>query len=119
MKERKPLLFIQNPVIQAFRPPPREESTSLFEPVRQPPRKPESLESLIDEAVFARLKFLHEPFRRQIYCPLEIITDEQTIKGKIHKLERDVLWMEQDDELTPIELSRIQDIQWKQQSFIL
>lgn len=119
MKERKPLLFIQSPVIQAFQPPPREESTSLFEPVRQLPRKPAVLETAVDEAIFARLEFLHEPFRRQIYCPLEIIAGEQTIKGKIHKLERNVLWMEQGDELTPIELSRIQDIQWKQQSFIL
>ncbi|WP_301107785.1 hypothetical protein [Sporosarcina sp.] len=128
MRKEEPLLFIQNPVIRKFvyKPMMEEESTSVFEMENAREEVPAAIEELQDEQpsvanpdIQHRLDFLNHQFRRELYQPIEIVTEANVIKGKIHDMKDGLLLMMENEELTSIEIKDIQEIKWKQQSFVL
>lgn len=138
MRHEKPLLFISSPIIRKYRYVPivEEESTSVFEPehargLERPEVLPvtESLsaqespevqqELLAAQLIRQRLEYLQHPFRKELYAPLEIITVKGSIKGKLHDLENEVVWINSDKEITTVRIEEILDILWKQQSFTI
>lgn len=131
----EPLLFIKSPVIRKFvyTPVLLEESTSVFElaHTRQQERQVDSFvvdipkateetttEKTMDPRIQRSLNYLNHPFRRELYQPLEVIMQEQVVKGKIHEVTDDLLWMKTEETLISISIDDIQEIHWKQQSFI-
>ncbi|MDV6376903.1 hypothetical protein ORD22_01315 [Sporosarcina sp. GW1-11] len=131
MRHEEPLLFVNSPVIRKYiyKPVPEEESTSVFEmehtrnverriepPVLDDPVK-EKL--LVIPHIQQNLEYLDHPFRKELYQPIEVVTDVQVIKGKIHEVDHNLLWMKKDEELISVVISDIRDIKWKQQSFTL
>ncbi|PIC66568.1 hypothetical protein CSV78_12240 [Sporosarcina sp. P16a] len=138
MRHEKPLLFISSPVIRRYRYTPivEEESTSVFElehsrglehpvvlPVAESLSASESpeiqQELLATQLIRQRLEYLQHPFRKELYAPLEIITEKSSIKGKLHDLENEVVWIKSDKEITTVRIEEILDILWKQQSFTI
>ncbi|AXH98521.1 hypothetical protein DV702_01625 [Sporosarcina sp. PTS2304] len=131
MSQKKPLLFVNSPVIRkhVYKPLPEEESTSIFEiehtreevHLQQPSIDDMSIEEdmLTNPQIQPILYYLDHPFRKELYQPIEVITKDQVIKGKIHELDSSLLWMMKDHELISIALGEITDIKWKQQSFTI
>lgn len=138
MRHEKPLLFISSPIIRKYRYIPifEEESTSVFEPehtrgLERPevlpvteslsiPESPEVQQELLaTQLIRQRLEYLQHPFRKELYAPLEIITVKGSIKGKLHDLENEVVWINSDKEITTVRIEEILDILWKQQSFTI
>ncbi|GKV66002.1 MULTISPECIES: hypothetical protein [Sporosarcina] len=132
MRKEEPLLFIQNPVIRKFiyTPAVEEESTSIFEMenVREDVQedvRPET-EEVIEEQPSAvnlniqhSLDFLNHSFRKELYQPIEIVTEEGVNKGRILEIKDGYLSMQENDETISIEIKDIQEIKWKQQSFVI
>lgn len=132
MRKEEPLLFIQNPVIRKFiyTPVVEEESTSIFEMenVREDVQedvRPET-EEVIEEQPSAvnlniqhSLDFLNHSFRKELYQPIEIVTEEGVNKGRILEIKDGYLSMQENDETISIEIKDIQEIKWKQQSFVI
>lgn len=128
VRKEEPLLFIQNPVIRKFiyTPVVEEESTSIFEMENVREEEPsiseevkEEQPSVMDPTIQHRLEFLNHPFRREIYQPIEIVTEAKVFKGKIHEMKDGLLLMKENEELTSVEIRDIQEIKWKQQSFVI
>ncbi|WP_303967703.1 hypothetical protein [Sporosarcina ureae] len=138
MRHEKPLLFITSPIIRKYRYTPivEEESTSVFElehsreierpeptsiPEIQPTQElPEiQQEKAAAEPIRKSLEYLHHPFRKELYAPLEIVTETGKIKGKLHDLEEEMVWIKTNEEITSVRIEEILDILWKQQSFTI
>ncbi|MEV9640505.1 hypothetical protein ABZ756_07385 [Mammaliicoccus sciuri] len=130
MRNEEPLLFIKSPVIRKFMctPTVEEESTSVFEMehTREAERVIELPQLVVsDEEVSVEvnpyiqknLDYLVHPFRKELYQPIEIVTEERVVKGILEELKDDVLWMKEGEDLTSITIHDIRDIKWKQQSF--
>ncbi|PIC56232.1 hypothetical protein CSV80_12720 [Sporosarcina sp. P12(2017)] len=139
MHHEKPLLFISSPIIRKYRFTPiteEEESTSVFQPentraverINDLTAPKNSLaqespmiqqESVATQLFRERLEYLQHPFRKELYAPLEIITENGVIKGKLHNLENEIVWINSNKEITSIRIEEILDILWKQQSFTI
>ena len=138
MRHEKPLMFISSPIIRKYRYTPivEEESTSVFElehsrGTERPnaPQVPEleatqespeiQIETPTNEPIRQSLEYLHHPFRKELYAPIEIVTENGIIKGKLHDLENEVAWIKTNKEITSIRIEEILDILWKQQSFTI
>ncbi|PIC71630.1 hypothetical protein CSV77_00010 [Sporosarcina sp. P16b] len=138
MRNEKPLLFISSPIIRKYRyiPIVEEESTSVFEPehsrgsegpvvlpvtenvsVQESPEIENEL--VATQLIRQSLEYLHHPFRKELYAPLEIITEKGSIKGKLHGIENEVVWINSNKEITSVRMEEILDILWKQQSFTI
>ncbi|PIC75789.1 hypothetical protein CSV74_14205 [Sporosarcina sp. P19] len=139
MRHEKPLLFISSPIIRKYRFTPiteEEESTSVFQPentraverindltipenslAQESPMIQQELEAT--QLFRERLEYLQHPFRKELYAPLEIITENGVIKGKLHNLENEIVWINSNKEITSIRIEEILDILWKQQSFTI
>lgn len=135
MNEEKPLLFIDSPVIQKFFYSPsaeeestsfEDESTSVFEPEHT--RKKDRVIELpgvdngeitepADSRIRQNIEYLHHPFRKELYQPLEFITENETFKGKVYQVDGGTLLLEQDGNIIEVKISDVLDIRWKQQSF--
>jgi hypothetical protein len=101
-----------------------EESTSVFVPndesVREktditPPIQKAS--HVVDPGVMTKVRYLSEPFQKQVYTPLQFILEDGIVKGEIQKLENDILWIETDDEITELEIGKIEDVLWRGHPF--
>ncbi|ARK25576.1 hypothetical protein SporoP37_13545 [Sporosarcina sp. P37] len=132
MRHEKPLMFISSPVIRKYRYTHvlEEESTSIFElehsrgaertelpAVPESPAIPEPEEALHNPEIKNKLEYLHHPLRKELYQPLEMITESGSVKGKLHNLENETVWVQSDGNLTSVPIKDILDIRWKQQSF--
>lgn len=138
MRHEKPLLFITSPIIRKYRYTPivEEESTSVFElehsrvierseviatlEFQSTEELPEiQQEKSTNEPIRKRLEYLHHPFRKELYAPLEMVTEKEKIKGKLHDLEDEMVWIKTNEEITSVRIEEILDILWKQQSFTI
>ena len=129
MRKEEPLLFIQNPVIRKFIYKPmivEEESTSIFEMENVREEAPAVIEEVKEEQssvtelnIQHRLDYLNHPFRKELYQPIEIVTEAKVVKGKIHEIQDGLLLIKENEELTSVAIRDIQEIKWKQQSFLI
>ncbi|ARF18286.1 hypothetical protein [Sporosarcina ureae] len=139
MRHEKPLLFISSPIIRHYRFTPiteEEESTSIFQPehsrslertdvlpvpeismAQESPENPQ--ESEATRLFREKLEYLQHPFRKELYAPLEIVTENGIIKGKLHNVENEMVWINSSKETISIRMEEILDILWKRQSFTI
>lgn len=123
-----PLLFVQGPPVFVKVKVVEEESTSVFSPdetflkekidiastdiplalAEDDSQKPE-IRGLID--------YLNRPFQKQAYQPLQFIVEGKTVKGDIQKVQDSTIWIGNDGDVTEVEISLIEDVLWRGQSF--
>ncbi|WP_153731986.1 hypothetical protein [Sporosarcina obsidiansis] len=135
MRHVEPLLFIKNPVIvkYLYTPVIEEESTSVFEmesskeveriidsSVLQVKKEEEKLVE-INPKIQERLDHLNHSFRKELYQPIEIVTKEKVVRGKIHEVTDGLVLIKEgnEEEFTSIAIHDVTDIRWKQESFII
>jgi hypothetical protein len=102
-----------------------EESTSVFVPsvesVREAidikPAIQEEATHVVDPILLGRIRYLSEPFQKQAYKPLQFVLEDGIVKGEIQKLENDILWIETNDEITELDIRKIEDVLWRGQPF--
>ncbi|WP_432357723.1 hypothetical protein [Sporosarcina sp. UB5] len=101
-----------------------EESTSVFVPNDESAWetievKPsvQTASHVVNPAIMGKIRYLSEPFRKQAYKPLQFIVEGDVVKGTIHKVEDDILWIEADDVVTEVEIAKIEDVLWRGQPF--
>jgi len=101
-----------------------EESTSVFVPndvfVREAiDVKPsvQTVSHVVNPAIMRKIRYLSEPFRKQVYKPLQFVVKDGIVKGVIQKVENDILWVETDNMISEIEIARIEDVLWRGQPF--
>lgn len=101
-----------------------EESTSVFVPNEGSAREAidiqpsvETASHVVNPAIMNKLRYLSEPFRKQVYTPLQFICEDGIVKGAIQKVEGDILWIEADDQITEVEIGKVEDVLWRGQPF--
>ncbi|MDN4606873.1 hypothetical protein [Sporosarcina highlanderae] len=102
-----------------------EESTSVFvlneEVVKEIIEVASSRQmelKVADPNILTKIQYLSGPFQRSAYKPLQFMVEGKSVKGAIQRIEDDLLWIDQDDEVvTKIEIGKIEDVLWRGQSF--
>ena len=123
-----PLLFVQGPPVFVKVKVVEEESTSVFiftnhtenETLEVQPSsesKSETASGKSNPAIRQKIDYLSRPFQKQAYHPLQFIVEGKTVKGDIQKVQDSKIWIESDDELTEVDIEKIDDVLWRGQSF--
>ena len=76
---------------------------------------------LADPSIVKRIMYLGTPFPRQAYQPLQFVLSDETLTGKIEKIEGETLFIETntgDNELVAIEMEKINEILWRGSPFM-
>lgn len=102
-----------------------EESTSVFVPSEESVKETIEIASfsqveqstVVDPVILDKILYLSGPFQRAAYKPLQFLVEGKSVKGTIQRLEDDLLWIDADDEVTKIEIGKIDDVLWRGQSF--
>ncbi|MDW0117026.1 hypothetical protein QTL97_08775 [Sporosarcina thermotolerans] len=102
-----------------------EESTSVFvlneESVKETIEIASSSQveqsKVVDPIILGKILYLSGPFQRAAYKPLQFLVDGKSVKGTIQRVEDDLLWIDADDEVTKLEIGKIDDVLWRGQSF--
>ncbi|WOV88432.1 hypothetical protein QWT69_04745 [Sporosarcina oncorhynchi] len=123
-----PLLFVQGPPVFVKVKMVEEESTSVFiinhhtekETLEVHPSSVNELETVAvgtNSAIRQKIDYLSRPFQKQAYHPLQFIVEGKTVKGDIQKVQDSTIWIELDDEVTEVDIEKIEDVLWRGQSF--
>lgn len=126
----QPLLFVQGPPIYVKVKVVEEESTSVFifndhtEKERLDIRPSGEIEpvtgtgpAVVNSDIRNTIDYLSRPFQKQAYHPLQFIVEGKTVKGDIQKIHDSTIWIELDDEVTEVDIAKIEDVLWRGQSF--
>ncbi|QTD41235.1 hypothetical protein [Sporosarcina sp. Te-1] len=139
---QKPLLFVQGPPVYTRIIVSDEESTSVFVMIEDgkstmedapeyditPVFDGESLPSDDNDerpshpVIFDTLHYLNNPFRRQVYRPLQFYLKEEQVKGSLRKVEGDIIWidpLEGGEGPVKLVINEIESIHWRGQPFIM
>ncbi|MHA6258465.1 hypothetical protein ACXYMX_01005 [Sporosarcina sp. CAU 1771] len=104
-----------------------EESTSVFLLNEEESIKEDEVEFTTDPvlnlnpSIRRRLTYLEKGFQREVYSPLQFIIGEETLTGKIDKVEGEKVFIEivgEGNEVIAKELASIEEILWRGQPFI-
>lgn len=123
----EPLLFIDGPPIVIRELTTVEESTSVFvsnQAVEEEESKTNEEEiqsvALVNPSIVKKLTELSEPFHRQVYKPLTFIAGDELLRGKVQKVEGEIVYIELDhekDTVLPVDISKIQKVLWRGEPF--
>ncbi|MBB4824456.1 hypothetical protein HNO89_001678 [Sporosarcina luteola] len=139
---QKPLLFVQGPPVYTRIVVSDEESTSVFvmneegrttgeempdydiRPILDNESIPayDNTEQRSHPIILDTLQYLNNPFRRQVYRPLQFHLKEKQLKGSLRKMEEDIIWIDPlDEEEGPIkvDIHEIESIHWRGQPFAI
>ncbi len=123
---KDPLIFVQGPPpVYMKRVVVEEESTSVFVPNEESVQETLKIASLsqveqskvVDPIILGKILYLSGPFQRAAYKPLQFLVEGKSVKGTIQRVEDDLLWIDADDEVTKLEIGKIDDVLWRGQSF--
>ena len=83
---------------------------------------PEEIQSfsVADPSIVKRIMYLGTPFPRQAYQPLQFVLNDETLTGKIEKIEGETLFIEingGDNEFVAVEMGNISEILWRGNPF--
>ena len=135
----EPLLFVHGPPVFMKIAITVEESTSVFvidggeleatldvseEGLKeidenQVPEKIKSI-SVADPSIVKRIMYLGTPFPRQVYQPLQFVLSDETLTGKVEKIEGETLFIEikgGENEFVAVEMGNISEILWRGNPF--
>lgn len=100
-----------------------EESTSVFmmseEQLEETEEQIVLLEDSnleIDVSVLKRVLYLDGAFQRAIYKPLQFISGNEILKGSIHKIEGETVFIDlhgENEGMVALEIASIDDILWR------
>lgn len=103
-----------------------EESTSVFlmneeeakETIEiQPSTTQEVMNDVGNISILNKINYLSGPFQKQAYQPLQFIVEGSKMKGNIQEVQGNTIWIKTEEEVTEIEIDKIDDILWRGQSF--
>jgi hypothetical protein len=125
--KNEPLLFVHGPPIYIRVATTEEESTSVFVLTEEEFAKPRNTElnevqtdSTVKPSILRRITELGKPFQRQVYRPLQFIIGEETLSGKIEKIEGETIFFNLDGEedlVIGVEMNTIEEILWRGKPF--
>lgn len=83
---------------------------------------PEEIQSfsVADPSIVKRIMYLGSAFPRQVYQPLQFVLNDETLTGKIEKIEGETLFIEVnggDNEFVAVEMGNISEILWRGNPF--
>ena len=76
--------------------------------------------SVADPSIVKRIMYLGTSFPRQAYQPLQFVLSDETLTGKIEKIEGETLFIEVkggDNEFVAVEMGNISEILWRGNPF--
>ncbi|AOV08442.1 hypothetical protein [Sporosarcina ureilytica] len=127
--ENEPLLFVAGPPVFIRVAVTDEESTSVFvqnkEDYDHGKLKEVDQEKIeptaeINPSIYNKIMYLRSGFQRQVYSPLKFIIKDETISGKIAKVDGDKVFIDidqNDDQQVAVEISKIEEILWRGHPF--
>lgn len=125
--QNEPLLFVDGPPVFIKVAIIVEESTSVFilnneeQSVLENEEQVSVAEVLpANPGIQRKVIYLSNSFRRQAYQPLQFVLEEETLSGRIEKIEQGTVWIDLEGaihEIIAVEMGKIEEVLWRGKPF--